>query len=98
LLIKPGVLAHTRWCNVVRKLFPGVKTGHSGTLDPMATGVLPVCLGKGTRLVEYIIELPKKYRASVTFGKTTDTEDATGTVTSVQEVPFLEKKEIETDP
>lgn len=79
----------------IRKLFPGVKTGHSGTLDPMATGVLPVCLGKGTRLVEYIIELPKKYRASVTFGKTTDTEDATGTVTSVQEVPSLEKKEIE---
>jgi tRNA pseudouridine55 synthase len=69
--------------------------GHSGTLDPMATGVLPVCLGKGTRLVEYIIELPKKYRASVTLGKTTDTEDATGTVTGEAPVPLLQKQEIE---
>lgn len=92
---KAGGVSSHQVVQSVRKLFPGVKTGHSGTLDPMATGVLPVCLGKGTRLVEYIIELPKKYRASVTFGKTTDTEDATGTVTSIETVPSLEKKEIE---
>lgn len=92
---KAGGVSSHQAVQSVRKLFPGVKIGHSGTLDPMATGVLPVCLGKGTRLVEYIIELPKKYRASVILGKTTDTEDATGIVTSTESVPPLEKKEIE---
>ncbi len=90
-----GVSSH-QVVQTLRKLFPGVKMGHSGTLDPMATGVLPVCLGKGTRLVEYIIELPKKYRASVTLGRTTDTEDATGAVTGEEIVPLLDKNEIET--
>ena len=92
---KAGGVSSHQAVQSVRKLFPGVKIGHSGTLDPMATGVLPVCLGKGTRLVEYIIELPKKYRASVILGKTTDTEDATGIVTSTESVPPLEKNEIE---
>lgn len=81
--------------HLIRKLFPGVKTGHSGTLDPMATGVLPVCLGRATRIVEYIIELPKTYRAAVTLGKTTDTEDATGHVLEVSPVPCLKEVEIE---
>jgi tRNA pseudouridine55 synthase len=79
----------------IRKIFPGIKAGHSGTLDPMATGVLPVCLGKATRIVEYLIELPKVYRAAVVFGKTTDTEDATGTVIEEAAVPCLKRKEIE---
>ncbi|MBW6464400.1 MAG: tRNA pseudouridine(55) synthase TruB [Dethiobacteria bacterium] len=79
----------------IRKLFPGVKAGHSGTLDPMATGVLPVCTGKATRLVEYIIELPKSYRAEITLGKTTDTEDATGKVLSENAAPLLDRPEIE---
>ncbi len=92
---KAGGVSSHQVVQSVRNLFPGVKIGHSGTLDPMATGVLPVCLGKGTRLVEYIIELPKKYRASVTLGKTTDTEDATGIVTCTESVPPLEMKEIE---
>jgi len=78
----------------IRKLFPGIKAGHSGTLDPMATGVLPVCIGKATRLVEYIIELPKSYRAEITLGKTTDTEDATGRVLSESNVPPLSEDEI----
>lgn len=81
--------------HMIRKQFPDVKAGHSGTLDPMATGVLPVCLGRATRIVEYIIELPKIYRASVVLGKTTDTEDATGRVVEVSPVPCLKYTEIE---
>lgn len=75
----------------VRRLFSHIKAGHSGTLDPMATGVLPVCLGRGTRVVEYMIELPKVYRASVVLGKTTDTEDATGATLETKVIPMLER-------
>ncbi len=79
----------------VRRLFSHIKAGHSGTLDPMATGVLPVCLGRATRVVEYMIELPKIYHASVVFGKTTDTEDATGTTLETKVVPMLERGQVE---
>ena len=80
---------------VVRRLFSHIKAGHSGTLDPMATGVLPVCLGRGTRVVEYMIELPKVYRASVVLGKTTDTEDATGATLETKDIPMLERDQVE---
>jgi len=64
----------------------GVKAGHAGTLDPMATGVLPVCLGEGTKLVQFLVEHDKVYRATVTFGTTTDTLDKMGRVT--KSAPF----------
>lgn len=82
--------------NEIRKIFPGLKAGHSGTLDPMAAGVLPVCLGRATRVVEYIIELPKVYRAAIILGKTTDTEDVTGRIIDEKAVPCLERKDLET--
>lgn len=74
----------------LRKLLPGVKAGHTGTLDPMATGVLPVCLGKATRLVEYIVEQPKCYRAAISFGTVTDTGDADGEVLEKNQVPLID--------
>ncbi|MBP0127536.1 MAG: tRNA pseudouridine(55) synthase TruB [Nitrospira sp.] len=64
----------------VRHLLGGVKVGHAGTLDPAATGVLPVLIGKGTRIAEYLVEWDKEYRAVLRLGDTTDTQDATGTV------------------
>ncbi len=84
-----GVTSHHE-VQCLRTLLPGVKAGHTGTLDPMATGVLPVCLGKATRLVEYIIEQPKCYRAALTFGVVTDTGDADGQVVAENPVPSLE--------
>ena len=62
------------------------KVGHAGTLDPMATGVLPVLLGKGTRVSEYLIEWEKEYVAVLRLGQETDTQDATGVIT--QELPI----------
>ncbi|MDF2937408.1 MAG: truB [Paenibacillaceae bacterium] len=56
------------------------RIGHTGTLDPMVTGVLPLCLGRATRLVEYIQEMPKEYEARLVIGLATDTEDLTGKV------------------
>lgn len=56
------------------------RIGHGGTLDPMAEGVLPICTGRATRLFDYITAFHKTYVARIVFGKTTDTQDATGTV------------------
>ncbi len=58
------------------------RVGHAGTLDPAAEGVLPVCLGQATRVVEYLIEEPKTYRAAIRLGVSTDTYDAWGSVTA----------------
>ena len=65
----------------VRKLSAVKKVGHAGTLDPLATGVLLVCLGQATRVSEYLMELPKTYLGSVRLGVATDTFDATGATT-----------------
>ena len=66
--------------------------GHTGTLDPNATGVLPICLGNCTRLIEYMDSAPKKYVASAKLGITTDTQDIWGSV--IKETPYtVVKKE-----
>jgi tRNA pseudouridine55 synthase len=58
------------------------RIGHTGTLDPKVTGVLPLCIGRATRVVEYIQDLPKQYEAELTIGLATDTEDMTGKITA----------------
>ena len=75
----PGVSSHDVIVEL-RHLFKIKKIGHTGTLDPGATGVLPICVGQGTRVAEYLINRPKKYRAEITFGIRTDTFDAGGEV------------------
>ncbi len=74
---------------VVRKVIQQKKVGHTGTLDPDAEGVLPICVGRATRLSEEIMEGKKQYRAVVALGVTTTTEDASGEI--------IEKKEFEFD-
>jgi len=70
----------------VRKRLPkGTAIGHGGTLDPEASGVLPLCIGKATRLFDYIIDKKKTYVAEIQLGQETDTQDATGQV--VAELP-----------
>ena len=65
------------------KRFGGIKrVGHAGTLDPAATGVLPVCLGQGRRVVPFLHDTAKVYKAQVEFGVTTDSYDATGNITA----------------
>ena len=62
------------------------KIGHTGTLDPSATGVLPIVIGKATKAINYIEDHDKTYEASLVFGKTTDTYDGDGTVTSTSDI------------
>ncbi len=64
-----------------------VKVGHAGTLDPLASGVLVVCVGPATRLIEYVQRMPKTYRAVVRLGATSDTLDADGTVVEAENPP-----------
>ncbi len=92
---KPAGVTSSRAVQITRKLFPGSKAGHTGTLDPLATGVLPVCLGRATRLAEYIVGLPKVYRAEVVLGKVSDTGDAEGQITEEAAVPNLDHRQVE---
>ncbi|SDB90318.1 tRNA pseudouridine(55) synthase TruB [Shouchella lonarensis] len=70
----------------IRKLFQTKKVGHTGTLDPEVDGVLPICLGKATKVVPYMIDFSKTYRGQVTLGLATTTEDRTGDVIERKEV------------
>jgi tRNA pseudouridine55 synthase len=67
----------------LRGLFGTRKIGHAGTLDPLAVGVLPVCIGKSTRAIEFLMDKDKYYRAELTLGISTDTQDSSGEVLSV---------------
>lgn len=78
----------------MRRIFSEKKAGHTGTLDPMATGVLPIALGGATRFIELIPSHDKAYRATFILGKTTDTLDITGTVLSENEVK-AKKEDVE---
>lgn len=72
------------------------KIGHTGTLDPDATGVLPVCIGKATKVCDLLTEKEKTYEAVIRFGLTTDTLDMTGTVLEEKPVHFTKDQLVET--
>ena len=74
----------------VRRLAGQKRVGHAGTLDPAATGVLPVCLGHATRVAEYLSESGKAYRATIRFGVVTDTYDAEGAIVRTSPVALTE--------
>ena len=80
----PGPTSHDVVA-VVRRRFAGAKVGHTGTLDPFATGVLPIVIGRATRLARYLSGPEKEYDALIRLGRSTDTHDSTGTV--VYEAP-----------
>ena len=79
--------------NILRKIFRTKKIGHTGTLDPDATGVLPICIGNATRVAEYLTEKDKAYVAKMAFGKSTDTQDASGEIIEVSSLPLMSEKE-----
>jgi len=79
-LDKPAGMTSTQAVSVVRRLFDAQKAGHAGTLDPLATGVLPIALGEATKTVPYAVEGEKGYRFTVRWGVETDTDDAEGRV------------------
>lgn len=84
----PGPTSHDVVA-MTRRVLGQRRIGHTGTLDPAAGGVLALCLGRATRLAEYLTAADKEYRAEIVFGVETDSLDATGSVTSTQPVPPL---------
>lgn len=81
--------------NRIRRLANTKKVGHLGTLDPMATGVLPMVIGKATRLAQFYMHNDKVYEATVRFGHATDSYDRDGTPTSPETEPVLDPAEVE---
>lgn len=79
----------------LRKLSGEKRVGHAGTLDPLATGVLPVCFGQATRIVEYLMNRPKTYVATIELGISTDTFDREGKVTERTDPTGISISEIE---
>jgi len=77
---KPQGMTSTDVVNRVRRLFNAAKAGHGGTLDPMATGVLPIAFGEATKTVQWAMDGRKTYRFTLTWGQATDTDDADGQV------------------
>lgn len=89
LLDKPSGISSNGALQKVRYMLNASKAGHSGTLDPMATGLLPIGLGQGTKALPYLIDAHKRYVATLKLGETTATGDAEGEVIERQSVPHL---------
>src|SRR6476660_473832 len=77
---KPRGMTSAQAVTRVRRLYQAAKAGHAGTLDPLATGVLPLALGEATKTVPFVVEGSKQYRFTVRFGAETDTDDAEGAI------------------
>ncbi len=82
---KPQGMTSTHVVNVVKRLTHARKAGHGGTLDPLATGILPIALGEATKTVAYVMDAPKRYRFTMRFGEARDTDDAEGQVIATSE-------------
>lgn len=82
--------SHTVVDTIRKRVGRGVKVGHAGTLDPAATGVLPIALGPATRLIAYLSGARKGYRACISLGATTTTDDAEGDILEQHPVPLFE--------
>lgn len=95
-VLKPTGMTSHDVVSFVRRTYGLKKVGHAGTLDPAAAGVLPVFLGKSTRMIEYAVECDKSYRVELTFGYATDTGDDMGTVIAEAPVPAFSEEQLRT--
>ncbi len=94
-LFKPKGVSSAYVLNAVKKAVKGNTVGHMGTLDPLASGVLPVAIGKSTRLFDYLLDKKKEYVATVAFGYATDSGDLEGKIIEISEI-IPSREEIET--
>ncbi len=85
-LDKPSGLTSTQALGKARRLLDAAKAGHGGTLDPLATGILPIAFGEATKTVSFAMDAPKSYRFEVKWGATTDTDDRDGEILASSDV------------
>lgn len=89
-ILKPPGMTSFDVVSYCRRLLHMKKIGHTGTLDPGAVGVLPVCAGNATKAIEYLVDKDKRYRTELTLGVSTDTQDSSGQVLEAREVTVTE--------
>ncbi|WZL74891.1 tRNA pseudouridine(55) synthase TruB [Clostridiaceae bacterium 35-E11] len=90
-ILKPPNMTSHDVVNFLRKIFNTKKVGHTGTLDPMAAGVLPICIGNATKISQYLLNDTKKYRCEMILGGNTDTQDRWGNILTTRSVNINEK-------
>lgn len=95
ILDKPAGLTSNAALQKVKYLFYAAKAGHTGSLDPLATGVLPICLGEATKFTQFLLEADKVYRSTFSFGVATETGDADGNVLKRIDASSLSAEQIE---
>ena len=86
---KPANMTSHDAVNIIRKIFQTKKVGHAGTLDPLATGILPIAINRATKFIEYIADCDKTYRAEIFFGMSTDSGDLSGKIITQTENFFM---------
>ena len=96
LLNKPEGLTSNRVLQMAKRLYQAAKAGHTGSLDPLATGLLPICFGEATKFSQYLLESDKTYRVTAKLGERTDSADSDGTVIETRPVQFTKQQFHET--
>lgn len=92
LLDKPQGLSSNDALQKVKRIYNANRAGHTGALDPLATGMLPICLGEATKFSQYLLDSDKRYRVIARLGQRTDTSDADGNVVEVRPVTFSDEQ------
>ena len=95
LLDKPVGISSNAALQIVKRLFYAAKAGHTGNLDPLASGMLPICLGEATKLSAYLLDADKVYIGTCKLGVKTNSGDAEGEVIDTRPVPALSTEQIE---
>lgn len=93
-LDKPTGISSNAALQKVKRLYQAQKAGHTGSLDPLATGVLPICLGEATKVSHYLLDADKRYRAKCVLGSVTTTGDSDGDIIDTKPIPELNKIQI----
>jgi tRNA pseudouridine55 synthase len=95
-LDKPGGMSSNQALQVVKRLYGAAKAGHTGSLDPLATGVLPLCFGEATKFSRFLLDADKAYASTFVLGVATTTGDAEGEVLEARDTGHLSAEDIET--
>lgn len=90
LIDKPRGISSNNLLQKVKRLYNANKAGHTGALDPLATGMLPICLGEATKFSQFLLDADKSYTVVAKLGERTDTSDADGEVVEIREVDVTE--------
>lgn len=91
---KPAGESSNRSLQKVKRIFSAAKAGHTGTLDPLATGLLVICFGRATKISDYLLAVDKQYRVVIKLGETTDSGDADGKIIKKRDMSLITKEQI----